>query len=63
MKTVKTAGRFLIALLMGLVYMYILLSAAWSFGDMSTTEKVLGIVYIIMMIPVYDKLVNVLNLR
>lgn len=43
--------------------MYILLSAAWSFGDMSTTEKVLGIVYIIMMIPVYDKLVNVLNLR
>lgn len=63
MKTVKTAGRFLIALLMGLVYMYILLSAAWSFSDMSTTEKVLGIVYIIMMIPVYDKLVNVLNLR
>ena len=63
MKTVKTAGRFLIALLMGLVYMYILLSAAWSFGDMSTTEKVLGIVYIIMMIPVYDKLVNILNLR
>lgn len=63
MKTVKTAGRFLIALLMGLVYMYILLSAAWSFGDMSTTEKVLGIVYIIMMIPVYDKLVKVLNLR
>lgn len=63
MKTVKKAGRFLIALLMGLVYMYILLSAAWSFGDMSTTEKVLGIVYIIMMIPVYDKLVNVLNLR
>ncbi|MBQ7451041.1 MAG: hypothetical protein IJ606_02565 [Bacteroidaceae bacterium] len=63
MKTVKTAGRFLIALLMGLVYMYILLSAAWNFGDMSTTEKVLGIVYIIMMIPVYDKLVKVLNLR
>ena len=45
MKIMKAAVRFLIALVMGLIYMWFLLSFKWSLDDMSTIEKVVGIVY------------------
>ena len=55
--------RFLVALLLGLVYMWFALSFAWSLDDMSTAEKVIGIVYAFAMVPVYFKLTEVMGLR
>lgn len=64
MKKVLKAGiRFLIAITMGLVYMWFLLSFKWSLDDMSTIEKIVGIVYAIVMVPGYFKLTEVMRLR
>ena len=62
MKIMKAAVRFLIALVMGLIYMW-LLSFKWSLDDMSTIEKIVGIVYAIVMVPGYFKLTEVMRLR
>ena len=64
MKKVLKAGiRFLIAITMGLVYMWFLLSFAWSIDDMSTLEKCVGIVYGFVMVPLYYKLTDAMGLR
>ena len=63
MKIMKAAVRFLIAFVMGLIYMWFLLSFKWSIDDMSTIEKVVGIVYAIVMVPGYFKLTEVMRLR
>lgn len=64
MKKVLKAGiRFLIAITMGLVYMWFLLSFKWSLDDMSTLEKCIGIVYSFAMVPGYYKLTDVMKLR
>ena len=63
MKVMKAGMRFLVALLLGLVYMWFALSFAWSLDDMSTLEKCVGIVYAFAMVPVYFKLTAVMGLR
>ena len=62
-KVLKAGVRFLIAITMGLVYMWFLLSFKWSLDDMSTIEKIVGIVYAIVMVPGYFKLTEVMRLR
>lgn len=52
----KEAAKMLVALVLGLIYMWFALSFAWSFDDMSTAEKAFGIVYGFMMIPMYEGL-------
>lgn len=63
MTIMKAAVRFLIAVVMGLVYMWFMLSFKWCLDDMSTLEKVVGIVYAIVMVPGYFKLTEVMKLR
>lgn len=62
-KVLKAGMRFLIAVAMGLVYMWFLLSFKWSLDDMSTLEKCVGIVYSFVMVPMYFKLTDVMGLR
>ena len=62
-KVLKAGVRFLIAIMMGLVYMWFLLSFKWSLDDMSTLEKCIGIVYSLAMVPGYYKLTDVMKLR
>ena len=63
MKIMKAAVRFLIAFVMGLIYMWFLLSFKWCLDDMSTLEKCIGIVYSFAMMPGYYKLTDVMKLR
>lgn len=62
-KVLKAGVRFLIAITMGLVYMWFLLSFKWCPDDMSTLEKCVGIVYCFVMVPGYYKLTDVMKLR
>ena len=62
-KVLKAGVRFLIALTMGMVYAWFALSIKWSLDDMSVLEKVVGIVYVFVMVPGYFKLTEVMGLR
>ena len=57
-KAIDMAG-----LVLGLIYLWFLLSFKWSIEDMSTLEKCVGIVYGFVMVPVYYKLTDVMKLR
>ena len=48
------AAKMLLAVMLGLVYIWFILSFKWSFDDMSTAEKIIGIVYAFVMIPLYE---------
>lgn len=52
-KIFKEVAKFLVAIVLGLVYMWFVLSYAWSIDEMSQTEKILGMAYIIIMVPMY----------
>ena len=62
-KVLKAGVRFLIAITMGLVYMWFLLSFAWSLDEMSLLEKCIGIIYGFVMVPLYYKLTDAMGLR
>lgn len=52
----------LVALMLGLVYMWFVLSFAWSLDDMSMAEKVIGVTYTFLMIPIYEGVKKLLRL-
>lgn len=62
-KFFKEVAKMLIAVLLGLVYMWFVLSYAWSLDEMSMAEKVMGVVYAIMMMPMYYGIKKVLRLQ
>lgn len=54
MKTIiRESAKMIIALMLGFVGMWFVLSFAWSFDEMSVAEKVTGVVYGILMVPMY----------
>ena len=59
----KEVAKMAIAVVLGLIYLWFLLSFKWSIEDMSTLEKCVGIVYGFVMVPVYYKLTDVMKLR
>ena len=61
-KSVSAGIRFLLALVMGMVYMWFVLSFAWSLDEMSTLERCVGVSYILLSVPVYYGVVKVLRL-
>lgn len=58
----KEAIKTLIAVLLGFVYMWFVLSFAWSLGDMSMAEKIMGVAYTFLMIPIYEGIKKLLRL-
>lgn len=46
--------KLLTAVMLGLFYMWFLLSFAWSLDDMSMAEKTMGMAYVFLMIPIYE---------
>lgn len=59
----KEVAKMAIAVMLGLIYVWFLLSFKWSIEDMTTLEKCVGIVYGVVMVPVYYKLTDVMKLR
>lgn len=62
-KVLNEVSKFSIALVLGLIYMWFALSFAWSLDDMSTAEKVAGVMYGFLMIPMYEGVKRVLRLQ
>ena len=52
-----------VALVLGLVGMWFVLSLAWSADEMTVAEKAAGVVYFILMVPLYEGIKCVLRLR
>lgn len=59
----KAVLRFMLAFLLGVVGMWFVLSFAWSSDEMSVAEKAVGVVYGILMVPLYEVITRVLRLR
>ena len=62
-RVLKEVAKMAIAIVLGLIYMWFVLSFKWSHDDMSTLEKCIGIVYSFAMVPGYYKLTDVMKLR
>ncbi|NPD91678.1 hypothetical protein [Xylanibacter muris] len=58
----KEAVKLLTAVVLGLVYMWFLLSFTWSLDDMSVGEKIMGVAYIFLMMPIYSGIKRLLRL-
>lgn len=56
-------AKMAIAIVLGLVYGWFCLSFAWSLDDMSTAEKVAGVLYGFLMVPMYEGMKRMLGLR
>lgn len=56
------AVKMLVAVMLGLVYMWFVLSFAWSLDDMSVAEKIMGVAYAFMMMPIYYGIKKLLKL-
>ena len=54
--------RSLVAVVLIMVWLWFALSAAWSVDDMTLTEKTVGVLYSVAMVPVYYWLQRVLRL-
>ena len=64
MKTIISETlKMAVALVLGLVGMWFVLSFAWSAEEMSVAEKAAGVVYFILMMPLYEGIKCVLRLR
>lgn len=50
----KEAVKMMLAVFLGLVYLWFLLSFTWSMDDMSVAEKVIGVTYTFLMLPIYE---------
>ncbi len=61
-KIFKEAVKMLLAVVLGLVYMWFALSFAWSLDDMSVAEKIAGVAYAFLMMPIYEGIKRLLRL-
>lgn len=61
-RAIKTLGKLLLAVVLGLVYIWFALSFAWSAEEMSTTERFIGVVYCCSACPIYYALKCLLRL-
>lgn len=52
-RVMKTMMKMTLAVFLALVWMWFALSFKWSYQDMSMAEKVVGIVYMLTMVPIY----------
>ena len=64
MKTfLNEAAKLAIAVVLGMVCLWFLLSFKWSLDEMSTLEKVVGVVYGFVMVPLYCGIKKALGLQ
>lgn len=64
MKTIiSETAKTVVALVLGLVGMWFVLSFAWSLDEMPVVEKAAGVIIGIIMVPVYEGIKRVLRLR
>lgn len=61
-KVLTETAKMLFALALGLIYMWFALSFAWSLDDMSTAEKVAGVIYCFAVMPIYEGIKRLLRL-
>lgn len=54
--------KLLTAVVLGLVYMWFVLSFAWSLDDMSVTERIIGVTYIFLVMPIYEGVKRLMGL-
>ena len=59
----KSILKYSIAFVLGLIYMWFILSFGWSLDDMSLAERTAGVIYIHAMIPMYDGIKKMTGLR
>lgn len=52
----------LVAVMLGLVYMWFVLSFAWSLDDMSMAERSMGVAFTFLMMPIYEGIKKLLRL-
>lgn len=50
----KEVAKMLTAVVLFLVYLWFALSFVWSLDDMSVAEKVVGVAYLFLMVPLYE---------
>ena len=50
----KEVAKMLTAVVRCLVYLWFALSFVWSLDDMSVAEKVVGVAYLFLMVPLYE---------
>lgn len=50
----KEVAKMLTAVVLCLVYLWFALSFVWSLDDMSVAEKVVGVAYLFLMVPLYE---------
>ena len=55
--------KLFVSTVLGFVFMYFMLSFCWSASDMSSAEKITGIVYCMLVLPLYYGLMRVTGLR
>lgn len=58
----KELAKMLVAVVLGLAYMWFVLSFAWSLDDMSMSEKIVGVAYIFLVMPIYEGVKKLLRL-
>ena len=64
MKSVlKEVVKMAIVIVLALIYGWFCLSFAWSLDDMSTAEKVAGVMWGFLMVPMYEGVKRVLRLQ
>lgn len=56
-------AKMAIALVLGLVFMWFLLSFSWSRDEMNAAEQVVGVVYMMVSVPCYYGIKKVFGLR
>lgn len=61
-KFLNETVKMLVAVVLGLVYMWFVLSFAWSLDDMSVVEKIAGVAYAFLMMPIYEDIKRLLRL-
>ncbi len=62
-KMFREAVKIPVAVVLCLVYMWFALSFAWSLDDMSVAEKVLGVAYAFLMMPIYEGIKRLVGLK
>ena len=58
----KEVAKTLTAVVLCMVYLWFALSFAWSHDDMSVAEKVVGVAYAFLVMPIYEVVKRVLEL-
>lgn len=62
-KIITETLKMSVALVLGLVCMWFVLSFAWSADEMTVAEKAVGVLYCMVMVPLYEGIKRVLRLR